>query len=109
VLPVVDTTPPSITSLSTALTKTWSPSLYNKMVPIKVAVSASDACSVTTSCKITSITINGSDDKSSSWQITGDLTANVLAEKGRVYTIKVKCKDTAGNSSSKSVTYTVPR
>jgi probable HAF family extracellular repeat protein len=110
VVSVVDTIPPSITSLSVTLAKSWSPSLYNKMVPLKVAVSASDVCSASTNCKIISITSNRASDadKPVNWQITDDLTANVLAEKGRVYTISVKCKDATGNFATKTVTYSVP-
>ena len=52
-------------------------------------------------------------DKSPDWEITGDLTVNLRAERekkgpGRTYTITVECADTSGNTSaSKTTTVTV--
>jgi len=47
------------------------------------------------------------------WDITGDLTVNLRAERsgtwgGRLYTIAVECEDTAGNTASKTTTVFVP-
>jgi len=47
------------------------------------------------------------------WQITGNLTLNLRAERsgngnGRVYTLIVGCTDASGNSSTKTTGVTVP-
>jgi len=65
------------------------------------------------SCRITAVTSNeplSSDD----WIITGDLTLKLRAERSnkrgsRIYMITVVCTDTVGNSTTRTVTVTVPR
>jgi len=114
---VQDTTAPTIQSVSA------SPSVINKttheMVPVTIAVSASDGCGAVT-CQITSVTSNepisgtGGGDLSPDWQITGPLTLLLRAERspkgnGRVYTITVVCADASGNTSTKTTTVSVPR
>ncbi len=89
------------------------------MVPVTVAVSASDVCSPAPVCKITSVSSNepvngtGDGDTAPDWQITGNLTVNLRAERagngsGRVYTLMVGCTDASGNSSTKTTAVTVP-
>jgi len=56
----------------------------------------------------------GDGDTGPDWQITGDLTVNLRAERsgqgsGRIYTITIECTDFSGNSSTKTVTVSVPR
>jgi hypothetical protein len=117
VVTVVDTTPPAIQSASATPSALWPPN--HKMTPVTVAVSAADLCSASTTCKIVSVQSNepvsGTEpgDMAPDWQITGNLTVNLRAERagsgnGRVYTITVQCQDMAGNRSTKSVTVTVP-
>ena len=89
------------------------------MVAVKVAVSGSDVCDTTPSCHITSVSSNepenglGDGDKSPDWQITGDLTLKLRAERsgkgnGRIYTATISCSDASGNSLEGEVTITVP-
>ena len=115
---VVDVTPPVIGTM-TASPSVLSPANH-KMVPVVVTASASDQCGGSVSCRIVSVTSNepenGSGDGNTNhdWEITGDLTLNVRAERagsgtGRVYTITVACTDSSGNQSTSSLTVTVPR
>jgi hypothetical protein len=62
--------------------------------------------------KIISVTTN-EPDGNTQWQITGNLTLNVLADRlgtgnGRIYTVVVEARDAAGNATQKSVTISVP-
>jgi len=116
VVAVLDVTPPTITSA------TASPSVIavagHRMVPVVVSVSASDQCGGSVSCRIVNVTSNepqdglGDGDTSPDWEITGDLTLNVRAERagggtGRVYTITIVCVDAAGNQTTSTVKVTV--
>ena len=85
---------------------------------LTIAALAAPACGTTATCQIVSVssneTANGTGDGNTStdWVITGPLTLQVRAERsgtgsGRIYTIVVRCTDSAGNSSTKSVTVTV--
>jgi len=89
------------------------------MVPVAVAVSASDYCDAAPVCKITTISSNepvdglGDGDMAPDWEITGNLSTNLRAERsgtgsGRVYTIAVQCTDASGNRSTETVAVTVP-
>jgi hypothetical protein len=117
VVKVVDTTPPVISSLSAFPNVLWPPN--HKMTPVTVAVSASDVCSPTVTCKITSVTSNepvnalGSGNTAPDWQITGDRSVKLRAERsgsgnGRVYTLAVQCTDASNNSSGAQTTVSVP-
>ena len=88
------------------------------MVPVSVSASITD-CDPSASCKIVSVTSNEPDngvadgDTPIDWNITGDLTLELRAEragtgKGRVYTITIACTDATGNTSTSTVTVTVP-
>lgn len=114
---VVDTTPPNITTVTASPNSLWPPN--HKLVQVTVTASASDTCSGTTACTITSVSSNepvnglGDGDTAPDWVITGNLTVKLRAERsgtgtGRVYTITVQCTDASGNSSTKDVTVTVP-
>ena len=109
VVTVVDTTAPTITSV------TATPAVIEKanhdMIPVPVSVSAEDGCGAV-DCRILTVTSNEAGDND--WEITGKLTLRVRAERagkgnGRVYTITVTCKDEAGNVALSTVTVTVPR
>lgn len=113
---VVDTTPPVIESVSATPNVLWPPN--HKMVAIKVQARVTDTCSTTT-WKITGVTSNeaadakGSGKSAPEWQITGDHTLKLRAERsgkgsGRIYTITIQAKDASGNTASKTVTVTVP-
>jgi hypothetical protein len=89
------------------------------MTAVAVTGSAEDNCGSFTA-RIVSVTSNepvdglGDGDTSPDWEITGDLTVDLRAERsgagtGRIYTIRVQCTDEAGNSSFGDVTVVVPR
>ena len=116
---VVDTTPPSISSVTVSPNILWPPN--HKMVPVAVGVTVTDACDagVSNSCRIVSVTsnepINGPGDGNTApdYQITGRLTLNLRAERsgsgsGRIYTVGVACTDASGNSSTEAVAVKVP-
>ncbi|MBI3014117.1 MAG: SBBP repeat-containing protein [Candidatus Tectomicrobia bacterium] len=114
---VQDTTAPLISSVSASPSVLWPPN--RRMVPVTVAVSVSDICDGAPRCRIVSVTSNepvsglGRRDRTPDWEITGDLTMNLRAERsakgrGRVYTITIRCADASGNSSTKTTTVTVP-
>jgi hypothetical protein len=116
---VVDTTPPSISSVTASPDVLWPAN--HKMVPVAVALTVTDACDVNVAdgCRIVSVTsnepINGPGDGNTDpdYQITGDLTLNLRAERsgmgnGRTYTIGVACADASGNSSTQAIAVTVP-
>jgi predicted extracellular nuclease len=105
---VVDTTAPTITSVSASPNVLWSPN--HKLVPVTIAVSATDLGGATT-CRVTGVTNNetGSQDAF----IRGPLRLELLAERGaggqgRVYTIVVRCTDASGNAASANTTVLVP-
>ena len=115
VVTVVDDAPPVIASINatpSVLTKA-----NHEMVPVVVTVSVADACGTNVTCRITDVTSNepvqgggGAPD----WQLTGDLTLLLHAERsgrgdGRVYTITVVCTDLSGNTATSTVLVTVPR
>jgi hypothetical protein len=104
----VDATPPTIQSVTANPGSIWPAN--KKMVPVALTVSAADASGVT-SKKIISVTSN--EPGSGQWQVTGDLTVNLLADRsgngtGRVYTVTVECKDPFQNAATKAVIVRVP-
>ena len=115
---VEDTTPPSLDSIAASPNLLWPPN--HEMVPVNLAVSASDLCDPDPAmCEIVDVVSNedidgpGGGTTTSDWEITGDLTLDLRAERsgsgsGRVYTIEVSCMDASGNTASGSVGVTVP-
>jgi hypothetical protein len=111
VVVVRDTTPPTVQS-ATATPAVLSPA-NNKLVPVTIAVSATDTCGGSVRCRIVSVTSN-EPITTSDWQITGDLTLTLRAARvnkgpGRVYTMTIECADASGNVATKTATVTVPR
>lgn len=115
---VADTTPPVIVSASVNPKELWP--VNHKMIPVLVRAEVTDACGEAT-WKITSITSSEAEDATGSgntapdWEITGDATAKLRAERsgknkaGRVYTITIVATDEAGNTSAPAtVTVRVP-
>ena len=114
---VQDTTPPVIENLTVTPDVLWPPN--HKMVQVNVDIDSFDECDTEPVCQITSVSSNepenglGDNDKAPDWQIAGDFTVNLRAERsgpgnGRLYTITIKCTDASGNSSTETVTVTVP-
>ena len=115
-LKVLDNLPPTITSISA------NPAVIQPtggLVPFTVSVTAADNSDPTPVTKIISITSDEpttgrGDHTSIDWHITGNLTGEVRAERskkgdGRIYTVTVECRDSAGNTTTASTTITVPR
>lgn len=114
---VQDITPPEIDSLTASPEILWPPN--HNMIPVVLTVTVSDNCDDSPLSEIIGVSSNepenglGDGDTAPDWEITGDLTLNLRAERsgtgtGRVYTITVMCTDASGNSSTETVTVTVP-
>jgi len=114
---VIDTTAPTINSVSAGPDVLWPPN--HKMVEVVVVVDAEDICDPAPVCEIVNVTsnepINGPGDGNTEpdWEITGDLTLNLRAEcagggTGRVYTIHVECTDASGNTTTATAEVNVP-
>ena len=76
------------------------------MQPVTLRVSSTDNCH-----KIISVTSN--EAAAADWEITGDLTLNLRADRSgngsaRVYTITVECADDSGNITTAVTRVTVP-
>ena len=95
----------------------WPPN--HRMVGVKFSVDAGDNSGVAPSCRIVQVTSSepvsgqGDGDASPDWLITGDLTAQLRAERsgggsGRVYTVTVRCTDAAGNPATATASVQVP-
>jgi Tol biopolymer transport system component len=114
---VKDITPPTIENLNASPNVLWPPN--HKMVPVTLSVSVSDNCDDALNSQIITVSSNepanglGDGDMAPDWEITGDLTVNLRAERsgtgsGRVYTITVMCTDAYGNSLTEFLNVTVP-
>ncbi|UCH97900.1 MAG: hypothetical protein JSV88_13885 [Candidatus Aminicenantes bacterium] len=113
---VKDITPPTIENLSASPNVLWPPN--HKMAAVTLNVSASDNCDDAPHCQVIAVSSNepvnglGDGDTDPDWEITGDLTVNLRAERsgtgsGRIYTITVMCTDISGNNSTETVNVTV--
>lgn len=113
---VVDTTAPTITGVSATPGVLWPPT--GKMVPVSIAVSATDLGGVP-ACRLTGIASSegsltvGSGQTPVDWEILGDAAALLRAERsgrgsGRIYTLSVACTDPSGNAASSGTTVVVP-
>ena len=114
---VQDTTAPEVASVALSIGVLWPAN--HKMVALSFTVDANDAGGEVTS-KIVSITSNEPDNGKADGNtindtvITGDLTANLRAERsgkgtGRVYTVTIETTDAAGNVTSSTTTVSVPK
>jgi N-acetylneuraminic acid mutarotase len=106
---VEDTTAPTLSDLSA------SPSVIKahnkKMKQVVISATAEDAADAAPTVEIVSVCSNQAVGEQPDWEITGDLTLLVRAERAnnqsRVYTITVRSTDASGNSSDATVTVTV--
>ena len=113
-----DTTPPTIVSVTPSSGSLWPPN--HQMVPVSIAVVATDNLDPAPACSIASVTsnepVNGLDngDTAPDWQFNSDsLVVNLRAERdgkgtGRVYTMTIVCTDKSGNVSNTTTTVRVP-
>ncbi len=94
----------------------WPPN--HKMREVKVNYSVGDNCTSPASCEL-SVTsnepVNGIGDGNTwpDWEVIDDHHVRLRAERsgrgnGRVYTIKVTCKDQQGNTNTRTTTVVVP-
>jgi hypothetical protein len=111
--PVGGAVPPSISSLIASPSVLWPPN--HKLVPVALAVAASDGSGVDPICSIGGVSSNEAPLTAgvSDWTVTGPLTLRLRAERagtgtGRIYTITVTCTNAAALSASKDVTVSVP-
>ncbi len=118
VVTVADETAPTVTGSAVSPDTLWPPN--HKMAPVTVSVETTDNCDSSPVSKIVAVESNepedGTGDGSTSpdWEITGDLTLNLRAERsgsgtGRIYTITVQCGDASGNVTTGIVTVLVPK
>ena len=114
---LTDDTPPVIKSVSASPDVLWPPN--HKMVEVAVLVEAEDDSGEAPTCRIVDVTCNepvngpGDGNTESDWEITGDLTVELRAERSgvddaRIYAIHVECADTSGNTSTGTVDVVVP-
>ena len=114
---VEDTTPPVIHGAEPSKEYLWPPN--HKMVSVSVSVDVTDICDSTIDCYIYDVTsnepINGRGDGNTEpdWEITGDLTVDLRAERagplnGRTYYVYFRCEDDSGNSADHMVEVHVP-
>lgn len=117
VVEVLDLAPPVIAAAEAAPGVLWPPD--HKMRPVTVSLSAADACDSAPVCHLAGVASNepenglGDGDTAPDWQVTGDFTAMLRAERsgagsGRIYTLAVVCEDAAGNAAQGSAAVEVP-
>lgn len=118
VITVVDNTPPRLDDVSATPHVLGPPN--HQMVPVTIAVDLGGACEVNSHCAIADVRSDepidgqGDGDTAPDWEVTGDLSLNLRAERsaqldGRVYTIQIQCIDPSGNTARSSVQVFVPR
>ena len=111
---VVDTTPPSVSSVVTSPSSNWPPN--HKMFDVTVGYTVSDTCSAV-NC-VLSVTSNepangnGDGNTAVDWEIVDAHHVRLRSERagagsGRIYTITVTCTDSQGNVTTKTGTVTI--
>ena len=123
IITVEDTQAPTISSLTADPNQLWPPN--KKLVPVMLEVDVSDVCDSAPNCHIVGLSSNEPEKKGKSskkrkyskkrpdWEVTGDLTVKLRAErnpkmKKRVYTIEVECLDASRNTTRETVEVSVP-
>jgi hypothetical protein len=115
---VADQSSPTINRVSVNPSTLWPPN--HQLIPVAVTTYSYDNCDAVPVCKITSVSSNepenglGDGDTAPDWQITGNLTLNLRAERsgtgnGRIYTITITCTDASDNKSLQNVTVSVSK
>jgi hypothetical protein len=112
-----DTQAPAFVSVDPSRKIIWPPN--HRMVPIAIQVELVDLIDPKPTARIVSVSSNepvdgaGDGHTVPDWQITGDLTVNLRAERdgfgtGRIYTITIEGRDAAGNTTRQDVHVAVP-
>lgn len=113
---MVSNAPPVITAESTDKTELWPPN--HNFVDVAVRYNVSDNCGpVVNTLSVSSnepVDGLGDGDASPDWEIVNDHHVRLRAERagngsGRIYLITIVATDSAGHSSSKTLTVRVPR
>lgn len=115
---VIDDQAPVIYSLTATPNTLWP--VNHKMIPVQLTAQVGDNCDDNPLVEIVSVTSNeevnnqGDGNTETDWEITGDLTLNLRAERsgsglGRIYVITVKCSDSQGNSVTGEIMVRVPK
>ncbi len=113
-----DTQPPVFKSLTVSPATLWPPN--HQMVDVTVSAEVVDLIDRAPTARIVSVSSSepidgtGDGDTSPDWEITGDLTLKLRAERsgtgsGRVYTITVEARDYSGNTTLEIVAVIVPK
>jgi hypothetical protein len=113
-----DTTPPTISGASADAPSLWPPN--HRMRSVTVDATVEDDSDPAPTLRILSVSSNepedgtGDGDAGPDWDITGDLTLDLRAERsgsgdGRVYTITLVATDASGNESFETVEVVVPK
>jgi hypothetical protein len=113
----VSNAPPVITGISVDQPVLWPPN--HRLENVTVSYEVSDECPLPPNSCTLSVTTNepingtGGGNTSPDWIILDAHHVQLRAERagngnGRIYTITITCTDSAGNSSSRSVTVSVP-
>ena len=111
-----DTTAPLIHSITASPNVLWSPN--HRMNPVSLSANVTDNCSGVT-WSVTGVAsdepVNGTGDGDTGpdWSITGAHGVNLRAERagtgdGRIYTITITARDSAGNRTTGTTQVTVP-
>jgi len=114
---VVDVTPPEILSIRPSRDSLWPPN--HKLVAVDLEVEVRDNCDEAPECEIVEIESDEPEDgrgdghTSPDSMTTGPLSTLLRAERsgsgdGRVYTLRVRCRDRNGNVSRSRTTVRVP-
>jgi hypothetical protein len=97
----VDTTPPTIAALVPSPSEIWPAN--HKMVPVTIDTLVIDDSDPAPFVHIISVTSDDPSFMADDYEITGDLSLNLRAEKtqknGRLYVIYVEAVDASGNTS----------
>ena len=118
-LAVQDLTPPVITDVGVDKPTLWPPN--HKMVTVQVNYNVTDnhTPSANLACSL-SVTSNepvngtGDGDTAPDWEVLDAHRVRLRAERagggnGRIYTITITCQDAAGNTSTRTVSVSVPK
>lgn len=111
--PIIDTTPPVITSVIASANTLTPPD--GTMRPVRITVTATDDLDPAPACAIA--TVSNSEPPASGLdpdvQVTGSLTMSLRAWRlgfgpGRTYTVTVRCSDASGNAATAQLVVRVP-
>jgi hypothetical protein len=114
---VRDVAPPEIQSVEPSRDSLWPPN--HRMVPVEVRVNVTDNCDDAPECTVVDVDSDESEDSQGDGHtepdtaITGALSVLLRAERagpgdGRIYTIRVRCRDDDGNISRSQTQVRVP-